>query len=75
MLCFQLFSYMGEDLIIRIRGGHQQALTLEGIFKPLAWQKDQGNEPVFINHGRGHGGLKMVVPAGRPNIACMTLVP
>lgn len=73
MECFFSFSCMGEDLISRIRGGHQQALPLR-VFLSL-WPGREDGETVFISHSRGHGGLKMVVPAGRPNIARMTPVP
>lgn len=70
-----LFSYTGEDLISRIRGSNETGFASQGIFKLVAWQRHQEKRPVFIDHSRGHGRLKMVVPAGRPNIACMTLVP
>lgn len=70
-----LFSDIGEDLISRIRG-KATGFSSGSIFKPVAWQGGRsGKQPVFINHRKGQGGLKMAGPAGRPNIACMTFVP
>jgi len=47
--------------------------TSEGVFKPLDWQRDQGNVQSSLTRGKGE--LKMARPTGRPNIASMTLVP
>lgn len=55
----------GRGVIDRIGG---QAVSLR-VFWVCGLAKTSGKRRVFINHSKGHG-LKMAVPAGRPNIEC-----